>query len=115
MRRSFVFGLCHRKPALSQYLLFGVIHMSAKFHVDAVFSIEGRGTVLQGTIISGEISRGMLVKVPGGQSSRRVAAVEAIRGDCIPRQSLGLVLESGAPDDAKDFAALSEGKVLDIE
>ena len=94
---------------------FGVSRMCAKFHVDAVFSIEGRGTVLQGTIQSGEISRGMVVLVPGAQSSRRVAAVEAIHGHRIPLGSLGLVLESGGPGDVRELATLSEGKVLDIE
>jgi GTPase len=89
--------------------------MSAKFHVDAVFSVEGRGTVLQGTIVSGEISRGMIVRIPGAQSSHRVTAVEAIHGRRIPLGSLGLVLGSGAPDDTKTLATLSAGKVLEIE
>ena len=89
--------------------------MSAKFHVDAVFSVDGRGTVLQGTIVSGEISRGMIVRIPGAQTPHEVAAVEAIHGLRIPLGSLGLVLGGGAPDDTKTLATLSEGKVLDIE
>jgi selenocysteine-specific translation elongation factor len=58
--------------------------MSAKFHVDAVFTVEGRGTVLQGVIVSGEISRGMIVRIPGAQSAPRVTAVEAVHGRGIP-------------------------------
>jgi GTPase len=89
--------------------------MSAKFHVDAVFTVEGKGTVLQGAIVSGEISLGMIVRIPGAQSSPRVTAVEAIHGRGIPIGSLGLVLGSDAPDDAKTLGTLAEGKVLDIE
>jgi GTPase len=89
--------------------------MSAKFHVDAVFSIQGRGTVLQGTIVTGEISGGMHVRVPGAQASRRVNAVEPIHGHRIPLGSLGLILDSSGPDDTKELARVSEGKVLDVE
>jgi len=43
--------------------------MRAKFHIDAVFTVEGRGTVLQGTVVDGAIVAGMTVLVP--ELSRR--------------------------------------------
>jgi len=52
--------------------------MGAKFRVEAVFSIAGRGTVLQGTIVSGEVSAGMHLIAPGSDRRRRIAAVEGI-------------------------------------
>lgn len=89
--------------------------MSAKFRVDAVFSVEGRGTVIQGTIVNGEVSHGMHIVIPGGERIHRIAAVDGIHSRRIPIGSLGLVLEDSTPDDVSAIAALSEGKVLDIE
>ena len=88
--------------------------MTAKFQVDAIFSIEGRGTVLLGTIVSGEIVAGMRFTVPGTRSQRRVHAIEFIHGSRIPRGSLGLVLDESRPDDVREFTASVQGKVLDI-
>jgi hypothetical protein len=88
--------------------------MSSKFQADAVFSIEGRGIVIQGTIVSGEIGRGMLVKIPGLERCCRVAAVEFIDGCDIPIGSLGLTLGSDAPN-AEELTLLVKGKVLDIK
>jgi len=88
--------------------------MGAKFQVDGVFSVEGLGTALQGTIISGEVSIGMLAKIPGAPSDYRITAVAGTHGHGIPLGSLALVLEGGTPD-ARELGALAKGKVLDIE
>jgi len=89
--------------------------MRAKFHIDAVFTVEGRGTVLQGTVVDGAVVAGMTVLVP--ELSRRfvVGSVDAIHGPRTPIGSLGLVLRddaTGAPDELR---ALTEGKTLDFE
>jgi selenocysteine-specific translation elongation factor len=89
--------------------------MAAKFRVDAVFSIEGRGIVLQGSLVSGQISRGMTIKIPGTQRHYRIGAVEEVYGSRIPAGSIGLVLEGDAPGDVKKLATVLEGETVDVE
>jgi hypothetical protein len=82
---------------------FGVHVMSAKFRVEAVFSIEGRGPVLQGTIVSGEIRSGMHVIA---DRRHRIVAIEGIHGRQIAPGVVALVLDG----DASPVA----GSILDI-
>jgi len=77
--------------------------MSAKFRVEAVFSIEGRGPVLQGTIVSGTIRSGMHVMA---DRRRRIIAIEGIHGRQIAPGAVGLVLDGDASP--------VTGSVLDI-
>ncbi len=89
--------------------------MRARFHIDAVFTVEGRGTVLQGTIVDGEIAPGIRVIVPGLGWRPVIRCVDAIHGPTIPIGSLGLVLREdarGTPDELRPF---TEGKTLDVE
>ncbi len=88
--------------------------MSAKFRVEAVFSVKGRGTVLQGTIVSGAVGAGMHIVIPNGQTTRRVVAVEGILGHQIPHGTVGLVLADSGSDVVGDFIAARHGTVLDI-
>lgn len=87
----------------------------ARFHIDSVFSVEGRGTVLQGTIVEGKIAAGMSVAVPGLSDRLVIGDIGAIHGRKIPLGSLGLVLREvavGGPEQLRPFA---EGKTVDIE
>jgi len=84
--------------------------MAAKFQVDAVFSIVGRGTVLQGRIISGQIASGMRITIPGTQMHCQVLAVEAIHGTRISVGSVGLVLDGSGSDDL----VVLRGAVVDL-
>jgi hypothetical protein len=96
---------CNRMPLARAWLRFsfGVMLMSAKFRVDAVFTIEGRGTVLQGAVVSGQVGSGMQV---GVDRPCRIVAVEAIHGREISPGSVGLVLDASASP--------TTGTVLDI-
>jgi len=89
--------------------------MRAKFHIDAVFTVEGRGTVVQGTVVDGAIAPGMSVLVPGLSRRFVVRSVDAIHGPRTPIGSLGLVLRddaTGTPDELRPF---TEGKTFDFE
>ena len=89
--------------------------MHARFHIDAVFKIEGRGTVLQGTIVDGEIAPGMSVAVPGVSGRLVIGSIDAIHGPSIPIGSLGLVLRENATGRPDELRPLTEGKTLEIE
>ena len=88
--------------------------MAAKFHIDAVFTISGRGTVLQGTIVEGEIFAGMNVIIPGLDSALSIGSVEGICGRGIPRDSVGLILRKDATAKPEGLIPLIEGKTVEI-
>lgn len=88
--------------------------MSAKFHINAVFTISGRGTVLQGTIVEGEISRGMNIAVPGMNRTLIIGTIEAIHGPGIPLDSIGLLLRQDATAGPDELRPLVEGEIVEI-
>ncbi len=89
--------------------------MRAKFHIDHVFSVEGRGTVLQGTIVDGQIAIGMRLAGPGSSGPLVIGEIGAIYGRTVPLGSLGLVLREGATATAEELRPLVEGKTVEVE
>ena len=89
--------------------------MRARFHVDHVFSVEGRGTVLQGTVVDGEITIGMSLAGSGLSRPLVIGDIGAIHGPTIPLGSLGLVLREGATGRPEELRPLVEGKTVDVE
>ena len=89
--------------------------MRARFHIDAVFAVAGRGTVLQGTIADGQIAPGMSLSIPGLGRRLVIDSVDAIHGNRIPVGSLGLVLREDTTGSPDELRPLTEGKTVDIE
>ncbi len=89
--------------------------MRAKFHIDHVFSVEGRGTVLQGTIVDGEVGVGMRLAGPGLSGLFVIGEIDAVHGKSIPLGSLGLVLREGATGTPEELRRLLEGNTVEVE
>jgi len=89
--------------------------MRAKFHIDHVFSVEGQGTVLQGTIVDGEIAIGMRLAGPGFSRPLVIGDIGAIHGRTAPLGSLGLVLRESATGTPEELRPLIEGKTVEVE
>lgn len=93
---------------------FGMKGMSAKFRVEAVFSVKGRGTVLQGTIVSCTVGAGMHIVTADAHTTRRVVAIKGLHGQQTFLGSVGMVLDDSESDAAGDCRAPRQGTVLDI-
>ena len=89
--------------------------MSAKFQVEAVFTVEGRGTILQGQVVDGAITTGMSASVPTLTARLVIHSVDAIHGPSIPVGSLGLALREGATGTPAELRPLIEGRTLAFE
>ncbi|MCB1125861.1 MAG: hypothetical protein KDM81_05155 [Verrucomicrobiae bacterium] len=90
------------------------MHIRAKFRVDAVFSIEGRGIVLQGMVVERAVASGMQFGLPGLSGRFVIGSVEASQGPRIQSGSVGLVLEQDAAGGHSELAPIMEGKTVDL-
>ena len=89
--------------------------MHARFLIDAVFTVEGRGTVLQGTLVEGQVARGMSLAIPGIGGRLVIGRVDAIHARETPLGLLGLVISEDATGSPDELKRLAEGKTVDIE
>lgn len=86
-----------------------------KFYVDVVAKVDGRGMVLRGNAVEGEVTSGMRVVMPNWNKELVIRSVEAIRGPGISVDSLELVLGENASGMPRELVCLTEGKTLDRE
>jgi elongation factor Tu len=95
--------------------------MAARFALDGMFTLTGRGLVLTGQITEGVIRVGDHVRLPSvvGVKLARIANVEMGHRrtlDGSPGGFVGLVLDGLTPDETSRVrAALSPGQELPIE
>ncbi len=66
----------------------------AEFKINHIFSLSGRGEVLAGDILKGEISRGDLITIPGDSDviSVKIQSVEFLDHIVFKKVQIGLML-----------------------